>query len=171
MHEIFYSVYQFKWNNFSILKQDILLPILHKNFQSLLFLNSKREHVKWHHDKYRIVCANNLFWVSGSSFSLWIHSNRDEDIRTKLLIISDTFSISLAARACVCVYVFVLIFLYYFQWKKKKKKSTISLDSTFAQWYYAIQWVTNWLLCKVISCLEDTISHGLDAWIFPEYIL
>lgn len=98
-----YSVYQFKWNKFSILERDILLPILHKNFQSLLLISIKREHCQNEKQQIHFWNGHCLCERIIRLGPLSINSNGELDIRAQLLIISMCVSFYIRIYTCKCI--------------------------------------------------------------------
>lgn len=132
-------------------------------------------------NKNGIVCAlDNSFFFWGSQHS--IYSNKVlRYILGKSLMISDTqrilflslFSLALSlSHFYLFTWMFLkTIFLYFYFFSRLGVIVVwiFWMNATFVQWYYAIQWVTNWLLyAKVISSLILSLSHkGKKARKFP----
>lgn len=154
-----YSVYQFKWNKFSILERDILLPILHKNFQSLLLISIKREHCQNEEQQIHFRNGHCLCERIIRLGPLSINSNGELDIRAQLLIISMCVSfyirIYVHTHTCKCISTAIFFRSMFFECFSKLFSTTkFRMELTFVQWYYAFQCITNWLLSKAISSLK-----------------
>lgn len=151
-----YSVYQFKWNKFSILERDILLPILHKNFQSLLLISIKREHCQNEKQQIHFWNGHCLCERIIRLGPLSINSNGELDIRAQLLIISMcvSFYIRIYTYMQMHKHSYFLSFNVFECFSKLFSTTKFRMELTFVQWYYAIQCITNWLLSKAISSLK-----------------